>query len=236
MSLPGEGFIALWNDVDPCRSDYDRWHTIEHVPERMTVAGFLRAHRYVRSHGCLPEYFTLYALAELETLNRDAYLNLVAEPTAWSRNMRPDIRNFIRRVCRTIATCGEGVGGYAALALTSDLETNDAKRICQELLERDGVCAAHFGVLDTNAVPLEIDVEQTNLPPQAAGLFLVEGYSDVSLLRSCQALDQSSPTSNEWSLYKLAFELRGVDGETAAEARFGQSGGDEWMPPQIRHS
>ena len=218
MPLPGEGFIALWNDIDSSRSDYDQWHTIEHVPERMTVSGFLRAYRYIRSHGNLPRYFTLYALDDLEALNSQAYRRLIAEPTAWSRNMRPNMRNFIRWVCRTLATRGEGVGGFAALSITPRLEAQEAEAICEELLAKNGVSAVHFGVVEVGARALDIAVEQVGLPPDAAGLFIVEGYSEASLLSSCKAVERSIFKRDDWALYKLAFELRDIDGPPAAKS------------------
>ena len=31
-------FLALWNDFDPGRDEeYNRWHTYEHVPERLSI-------------------------------------------------------------------------------------------------------------------------------------------------------------------------------------------------------
>lgn len=222
MPLPGEGFIALWNDIDPSRSDYDQWHTIEHVPERMTVDGFLRAHRYVRSHGNLPRYFTLYALDELKALNSEAYRKLVAEPTAWSRNMRPNMRNFIRWVCRTVATRGDGVGGFAALSITPRLEVQEAEAVCAELLAKDGVSAVHFGALEAEASRLDIAVEEAGMASDAAGLFIVEGYSDTSLLGSCRAMERSILKRDDWALYKLAFELRDVDRRARGKSGPGQ--------------
>ena len=48
MPLNGNAFLALWNDIAPAReADYARWHTQEHVPERVAATGFRGARRYV---------------------------------------------------------------------------------------------------------------------------------------------------------------------------------------------
>lgn len=212
MSLPGEGFIALWNDIAPSRGDYNAWHTLEHVPERMTIDGFLRAYRYILSSGDLPRYFTLYALRDLSPLASGDYLRLVQEPTSWSRGMRPDMHNFIRHIGRTRITRGGGVGGYSAIGLSRSGDVDSAHRYCEHLSTMDGVSAVHFGTLVPDAEALKITVRQGALPFDAAGLFIVEGYDEAALAESCLTLDPSDGLLDEpWSQYKLAFELRKDD-------------------------
>jgi hypothetical protein len=209
MPLPGDGFIALWNDVAPSRADYDAWHTVEHVPERMTVDGFLRAYRYVLSEGVLPRYFTLYALDNLAALGSEAYLRMIAEPTDWTRSMRPDLRNFIRYVCRTQITRGGGVGGFAAIGLIGFDVAVFAATICERLLEMDGVSGVHFGTIDPYAEALRVAVDKGALSLDPYGIIVLEGYEERALRSSCEALDRVSIKA--WSYYKLAFEISKAD-------------------------
>jgi hypothetical protein len=212
MTLPGEGFIALWNDILPHRADYDAWHTIEHVPERMTVDGFLSAHRYVLEAGGLPKYFTLYALGDLAALNSESYLRLIREPTAQTRGMRPDFRGFLRLVCRTSFTRGVGVGGFAAACLLTPALAKRASLLCESLLGLDGMVAVHFGEVDAAAAPLELGM--TGPPPrETAGVLIVEGYGAQALARSCEGAELGTLDAgfDGWSYYKLAFELRKGD-------------------------
>ena len=46
MALTGSAFLALWNDIADVRV-HDQWHTLEHVPERVSVTGF---------HGARPSW------------------------------------------------------------------------------------------------------------------------------------------------------------------------------------
>src|SRR5512135_288983 len=115
MSLQGRAFLALWNDVEEgSETEYDLWHSREHVPERVGVPGMLEGRRYVARARLSPAYFTLYDLASLDVLQSAPYLELVREPTPWSARMRPVFRKFAREPCRVVA--GEGIGMGGAIA------------------------------------------------------------------------------------------------------------------------
>ena len=65
MPLLGEGVAAIWHNVAPeVQDDYNHWHCYEHVPERVSIKGFLRGRRYVAIEG-EPEFFHFY---ETETV------------------------------------------------------------------------------------------------------------------------------------------------------------------------
>lgn len=213
MGLAGSGFIALWNDIDPHREDYDTWHTTEHVPERLGVPGFLQAYRYVLSAGTLPKYFTLYALSDVGTLNTDDYRRLIREPTSWTRGMRPDFRNVGRFVCQTIVTRGSGVGGFAAVCTVRPIDGLNVESLCDSLLSLDGVSAAHFGEINHSAEPLDLDMPVGSFSHSAYGVFVIEGYGSDALRKHCEALElgRLDPMFEGWSIYKLVFELRKDD-------------------------
>lgn len=116
MPLAGSAFLALWNDIARTREpEYDRWHTREHVPERVGVPGFRGARRYVNRGRERHRYFTLYELADLAVLDSAAYRLLVEQPTPWSAAMRPDFANVLRAPCTLAASQGEGIGGALAV-------------------------------------------------------------------------------------------------------------------------
>lgn len=115
MSSRGSAFLALWNGFDPALLDeYECWHTFEHVPERLSVPGFLTARRYAAGHGADRRFLTLYEIEALEVLDTPAYQLLVDQPTAWSVEMRRSFRGFQRYPCRRIAAAGCGLSGAAA--------------------------------------------------------------------------------------------------------------------------
>ena len=117
MPLAGAAFLALWNDIARDReAEYDRWHTREHVPERVGVPGFRGARRYVNRARSAHRYFTLYEIDDLAVLDGAAYAALLREPTPWSQSMRPEFANVLRAPCTIVASEGEGIGGALAVA------------------------------------------------------------------------------------------------------------------------
>jgi hypothetical protein len=99
--------LSLWNDVAADRvGEYESWHTLEHVPERVWVPGFVAGTRYVAADPGTPRYFTLYELEGLDCLQGAAYRDLVANPTPWSASMRPSLAGFLRKAGPVVASTG----------------------------------------------------------------------------------------------------------------------------------
>ncbi|MGQ0654232.1 MAG: hypothetical protein ACT4P4_18535 [Betaproteobacteria bacterium] len=82
--MPGEAAVAMWWDVAPeARAEWEQWHTVEHMPERLGISGFLRGSRWSADGS----YFVLYEAQDLATLAAGAYLERLNNPTPWSRRM-----------------------------------------------------------------------------------------------------------------------------------------------------
>jgi len=142
MPLAGRALLVLWNDIRRDREvEYDRWHTVEHVPERVAVPGFLGGRRYVDRGRESHRYFTLYELASLAALDTDEYRDLVAHPTPWSTSMRPDFANFVRVPASVVASDGDGIGAAVAVMCVAGQRIDVPMR---ELVDLDGVVAAHY--------------------------------------------------------------------------------------------
>lgn len=81
MSLLGKAVVAIWNDILPeGRENFIEWHNREHIPERVSIPGFLRGRRYIAQQGT-PEYFTLYEAADAQVLVGQPYLDRLNNPT-----------------------------------------------------------------------------------------------------------------------------------------------------------
>src|SRR5256885_14231528 len=93
-------FLALWNGLDrsDAREEYEAWHAMEHVPERVGLPGFLWARRYVRGSntggsdtgrsdaGGEPSAagsssFTGYGVPGLDAPHTAPYCDVSAQPT-----------------------------------------------------------------------------------------------------------------------------------------------------------
>ncbi|MFO1413473.1 MAG: hypothetical protein U1F10_06100 [Burkholderiales bacterium] len=221
MPLAGRAFLALWNDIAPAReAEYDRWHTREHVPERVGVPGFRGARRYVHRARATHRYFTLYELDRLAVLDSAAYRALVEHPTPWSASMRPDFANFLRVPCTTTASLGAGIG--AAVGVLCHRRTEgDIGATLAALMEWPGVVACHAG--DGGAAPLG----WAAAPAGAAGprpfdhVLLVEALDRVAAREAlAMARDRlrtgALPDDFGNDVYDLAFAFPGHDADAPA--------------------
>lgn len=111
-----QAFLALWNGIASAQgqTEYESWHTFEHVPERVGLPGFVEATRY-RSVDQPLRYFTCYSLRTLEALGTPEYRDVFTHPTPWSARMRLVLRDFYRLPCE--------VGGVQGLGSASQLAT-----------------------------------------------------------------------------------------------------------------
>ena len=131
--------LALWNGVDQHRAaEYERWHTLEHVPQRVGVPGFLAGTRYASAGTGPTVYFTLYELASLHCLESQAYRDLVSAPTPWSAAMRPALQGFVRKPCVLAADLGGGAAvGIVALRVVPAHAGRDASNEALHRLAED---------------------------------------------------------------------------------------------------
>jgi hypothetical protein len=89
--------------------EHDDWHTHEHLPERLSIPGFLRGTRWVAVRG-QPRYLVLYEVAALATLTSAAYLERLNNPSAWTSRMMPHYRGMSRGFCAVSGSFGLGTG------------------------------------------------------------------------------------------------------------------------------
>jgi hypothetical protein len=94
--------------------EHDRWHTHEHLPERLAIPGFRRGTRWIATEGG-PRYMVLYEVESLGTLASQAYLARLNSPTPWTTKMMPHYRGMNRGLCAVLGSFGFGQGGTAAL-------------------------------------------------------------------------------------------------------------------------
>ena len=148
-------WLALWNGFDPARdAEYNDWHAREHVPERLTVPGMLRASRYQAIDDAVYPYFTLYEMASIDVLASPEYQALLRQPTDWTRRMRASFGALLRIPCQVMASAA-GVRGTALMSL--QIRGGDAAALqaaMRTLAAAAGVVGVHSGREDTAVAPL----------------------------------------------------------------------------------
>ena len=152
MALLGKGALVIWHDPGPgIESDYNEWHSKEHMFERVGIPGFRRGQRAVAITGT-PKYFNFYEVDDLATLTGQPYLDRLNDPTPWTRRITPHMNNNSRTLCKV--TAGFGAGGVPAfwtMILLSPAPGREntlrawlAEAVLPELVRRPGVLCAHL--------------------------------------------------------------------------------------------
>ena len=167
----GKAAVAMWWDVAPeVRAEWEEWHTVEHMRERLAIPGFLRGTRWVAVSG-EPSYFVLYEVKEPATLTGKAYLERLHNPTPWSLKMMPHHRNMVRSLCEVRASWGGGLPSVLATircSATTDLS---------QLPRRHGLTGAHLLVsVPTAGVPQTTEQKIRGGDATADRVLLVGAY------------------------------------------------------------
>lgn len=190
-------FLAIWHDIDPAMEpEWHRWHTYEHLPERVGVPGFLAGRRYMSDDAPLQRCFTLYEGAELSTFNSPAYLERLNNPTPWTRRMSPAFRAFMRGACRVVATAGHE-NGYSGAVLTirlaPDGEANEAEAgaLVERIAAVDGVTGAHLGLCAQDVT--RVDTNERRMRSATGeqafdGVVVVEGFDKAGLAAATEEI------------------------------------------------
>ena len=115
MPLLGKAAMLLSFDIVPeAIPEHDEWHTHEHLPERLSIPGFIRGTRWIAVQGH-PRYFVMYEVERLETLSSAAYLERLNHPTPWTSRMMPHYRGMTRGLCSVVESRGFGMGHFGLL-------------------------------------------------------------------------------------------------------------------------
>jgi hypothetical protein len=190
----GSAAILLSFDVVPeAVSEHDDWHTHEHLPERLSIPGFLRGSRWVAVRG-QPRYLVLYEVAELATLTSAAYLERLNSPSAWTAKMMPHYRGMRRGLCTVIGSYGLGVGNLSYVVRfkpQAEFEETLRRWLLQEALPalppKRGIGSAHFL---QRAGAAQMTHEQSIRGPDAGvdSALLLMGYEADALLTVAREL------------------------------------------------
>ena len=150
MALLGKGALLNWGGVLPKHDlDYNLWHSLEHMPERMSVSGFLRAFRCVGLKGTNDndKYFMMYDVKSKDILSSKQYLNRLNNPTDWTSKILSKYVYPSRAICEVIKTKSltNGLSGFF-VTIRYLLQNNDIKKfynISDEIMCQNGIFSIH---------------------------------------------------------------------------------------------
>jgi hypothetical protein len=167
-------------------AEHDYWHTYEHLPERLSIPGFLRGTRWVTVEG-QPRYMVLYEVESLAILTSSPYLERLNAPTPWTARMMTHYRSMTRGFCSVVSSAGFGLGRLALLVrykpthgTKASVEARLRDEVLPELPAQPGLGSAH---LLRGAVTPTMTNEQRirGVDETVDSALIVTAYDDVAL-------------------------------------------------------
>ena len=191
VALLGRGVLAIWNGIAAeSEDDFAAWHVREHIPERVSLPGFLRGRRFV-AVDATPKYFNFYETSYIEDLMSPAYLARLNAPTDWTRKVVAHFTDTSRTLCQVAWSLGLGQGGFVeAMALRTSTPRDAFAAGLHQSMSRvygaeHGLVAIHLLEGQVVAPPPATAEAQLRAKPDATApwVLLVEASSAEALLR-----------------------------------------------------
>lgn len=214
--------LLTFDIVEEAIAEHDDWHTHEHLPERLSIPGFLRGTRWLATSGA-PRYLVLYEVERLETLASPGYLERLNNPSPWTQKMMPHYRGMTRGLCSVVSSHGHGMGHFGwlirfkpASGKEALLESWLSQDLMPRLPERRGLSSVHL--LRSGLTP-EMTAEQRirGADTGVDGALLVTGYERAAvagLLQaelSAKALERQGATEVVSAGYEAVHALSAAD-------------------------
>jgi hypothetical protein len=229
MPLLGEAAMLLSFDVaEEAASEHDEWHTHEHLPERLSIPGFLRGTRWVALQG-RPRYLVLYEVEHLATLESDAYLERLNHPTPRTAKMMPHYRGMSRGLCSIVGSSEFGLGHVALLTRFKAAPGREAgvsdwlqEQILDRLPTRAGLGSVHL-LHGSLALPMTKEQHIRGVDAGVDRALLTTGYGQAAVSALAQSdlsdarLAGIGATGAASALYRTDYTL--VASEIDAPAR-----------------
>lgn len=197
MPVLGNAVLAMWWDVSAeVRLEWEHWHSHEHFPERLAIAGFLRASRWSDDASGGTAFFVMYELQDHAVLASEPYLARLNAPSPWSTRMMPLHRNMVRTQCKVVLSHGAVTARHALTIRCSpaDGQAEALQRglgdLAAQVSQQAGIVGLH--ALRHEAPAIAVTTEQKirgNADRAADWTIVVTGYDIAALSQlAAQAL------------------------------------------------
>jgi hypothetical protein len=236
MGLLGGGVVLVWCDIAAEAADeHERWHSYEHIPERLAVPGYLRVRRGISQEPDVPRIFVLYEVRDLDVVTSPAYLERLNNPSAWTSRMMRSVKRLNRTPCRIAGSAGAGIGAQmATIRLTPDPAAESrlrhwlASTALPEIARQPGIVGAHL--LEADAVARGPNTREQVLRGQrdeaANWVIVLEGFDrqavrevPAALLSAEQLSRHGARLDGPAAAYQLVHIASAADVEAASGSK-----------------
>jgi len=222
MPLLGKAAMLLTFDIaEEAIGEHDDWHTHEHLPERLSIPGFLRGTRWIALHG-KPRYLVLYEVRELDTLTSGPYLERLNHPTPWTSKMMPSYRGMTRGLCSVVGSHGYGMGHVCLLIRFKPKPSAEASLgerlggILPGLPSQRGIGSVHL-LKGAVAAPMTNEQRIRGTDAGVDWALLATGYGQDEVQALAQGdlggtrLEECGATGAIGALYRIDYSLTGLE-------------------------
>lgn len=210
-----KGCLLITNNVVATHeNEFNAWYQGEHLDDRLGVAGFLSARRYV-AVDAPQRYAAVYETRDPEVLLSPTYAALLRAPSPRTSAIMPHFRDMTRIIGRVASRSVQGAGGVAALLFIELPAATDeqARRIgaVAAAVPAGGVPPEAVRVVLVQPDSVGVDTPEARLrgaPDRRAEVVLMVEWAgaesaDLQALRSALAADGWQAETQRGGLYRL---------------------------------
>lgn len=158
------GLLAIFVDVDPARDPlFRRWHSREHLAERVAHPGFRRGMRF-RNSADPHRYALLYEADDVDAFSTPEYERSLREPTTLSIQAVPAFARTSRTICEVQRRYGSGVGNSLVTATLGDVHPEARGALVTAFQELATAAEADESVLRIDLVAGRHDIGRSVTP------------------------------------------------------------------------
>ena len=159
MGLLGSAVLVNWGGiVEEKDIEYNEWHSKQHMPERISLPGFLRGLRAVGIPGTNinHKYFMMYEAERKEVFTSKKYLERLNNPTEWTKEILSHYLSPSRTICSVISSKSIGVGGYFSTIrflgenIPNNQNVENLKSFLPKILKLCGITGMHIILGDSS--------------------------------------------------------------------------------------
>jgi hypothetical protein len=102
-----KGLLAIWVHCESdYRTEFQKWQNCEHIPERVSIPGFLVGFRYQRFAGTV-DFMMCYETDDASIMESEPYLAAVNRPSPWTKETMSHSRVIARSIYQQLSFVGE---------------------------------------------------------------------------------------------------------------------------------
>ena len=202
MSLLGNAVLVNWGGITEQKEiDYNQWHSIEHMPERLSLPGFLRGCRAIgiAKTDIKHKYFMMYEAERKEVFISKKYLERLNNPTKWTKDILSHYISPSRTICNVIASKSVGFGGCISTIrfLESEIDSKHnvetLKLSVPQTIKIDGITGMHVILGDNSFGQMKTEEKlyrssQGNDDQVISQAIIIEGLNYLALKKAIDSL------------------------------------------------